>query len=157
MLGFTYPLNNLETHVMVNPSLQIRKPRPGKLVCLPEASQLVSGRAGIQTQPSLHLETLPCAAWLLGKATPTAIWGDRRVCFCFLLKIPAAVDMVTTWPQMEWEFKRDPGRPVSFIFHIQFQSPVPFCFEWPLCSLLFACPHCDSLLEVSGRNSVWDT
>lgn len=38
------------------------------------------------------------------------------------------------------ESKRDAGRPLFFIFHIQFRSPVHFCFEWLPNLLLFACP-----------------
>lgn len=110
----------------LTPLLQIRKPRPGKLVCLPEASQLVSGRAGVQTQPSLHLETLPCAAWLSRKATPTAIWGDRRVCFCFLLRNTSKVDMSTLGLKWEWEIQKRPKQTCLFYFSYSVPKSCPF-------------------------------
>lgn len=110
----------------LTPLLQIRKSRPRELVCVPEASQLASGGTGIQTQPSLHLETLPCAAWLWRRATPAAIWGDRRVCFCFLLRNTRKVDMSTLGLKRQWEIQKRHRQTSLFYFSYSVPKSCPF-------------------------------
>ena len=85
-------------------------------------------------------------------ATPAAIWGDRRVCFCFLLRNTRRVDMSTLGLKWEWEIQKR-HRQASLLFFL-FSSKVlsVFALNGPCAHWFLPVPSMTPCFKFQGKS-----